>query len=144
LFILKANGVKLDGNIAFFTESRVEAAISTAPRDFILHGRNTRYCPCIGGSNTHYLAGYGAPYILENKVRRKAVLEDFIKVVKLVHGIGEMSINGGILVQPVDIPAHKFQLILLYTTVLFSDKALLGMTGSGRQQAEIMEFLKIV
>ena len=81
LSILKANGVKLDGNIAFFTESHVEAAISTAPRDFILRGRNTRYCPCIGGSNTHYLAGYGAPYILENKVRRKAVLEDYIKVV---------------------------------------------------------------
>jgi trimethylamine--corrinoid protein Co-methyltransferase len=60
LSILKVNGVRPDGNIAFFTESRVEAAISTAPRDFILHGRNTRYCPCIGGSNTHYLAGYGA------------------------------------------------------------------------------------
>jgi trimethylamine--corrinoid protein Co-methyltransferase len=90
------------------------------------------------------LAGYGAPHILENKVPRKAVLGDYIKLAKLVHSIGEMSINGGILVQPVDIPADKFQLILLYTTVLFSDKALLGMPGSGRQQAEIMEFLKIL
>ena len=144
LSILKTNSVKLDGNIAFFTESQVETAISTAPGDFILQGRNARYCPCIGGSNTHYLAGYGAPHILENKAPRKAVLEDYIKLAKLVHSIDEMSINGGILVQPVDIPADKFQLILLYTTVLFSDKALLGMPGSGRQQAEIMAFLKIV
>ena len=37
LSILKTNSVKLDGNIAFFTENQVETAISTAPADFTLH-----------------------------------------------------------------------------------------------------------
>ena len=142
--ILKTNGIKLDKSIAYFTENEIETAISSVPGDFILKGRNASYAPCIGGANTHYLAGYGAPYILENKVRRKAMLEDYIKLVKLVHSIDEMQINGGILVQPEDLPPDKFQLILLYANTLFSDKALLGMTSSGRRQAEIIEFLKIV
>ena len=144
LELLEKNGMTLKGKIAFFTEEDILKAISTAPENFTLEGRNSPQGNCqIGGDKTHYLAGFGAPYILENNIRREAIIDDYIKMAKLVHCKKEISINGGILVQPADIPADAFQLILLYTALLFSDKPLLGMTGNVKQQSDIMELLKI-
>lgn len=144
LDILKKNNVVLKGNIAFFNEDEILEAVSTVPDKFVMTGRNPTRKKCIvGDEKTHYLPGFGAPYILEGGTKRPAQIDDYIRMAKLVHNTEEITINGGILVQPEGIPADLFQLILLYTALLFTDKPILGMTGNEKQQENSMELMQI-
>lgn len=145
LQILADHGVRVNGDTAYFTEDQVLTWIKKAPAKFTLYARNPVYDLTIGGDHTAYAPGYGAPNVIATDGRqRTATLNDYISFLKLYHASDRFSINGGILVQPCDLPSATAFPVMLLATLLHSDKCLMGGAG-GREETEVvMEMLSIV
>ena len=136
--ILKSNGIRVEGNIAFFTEEQVMTWIKMAPESFTIYGRNPKYDTIIGGDRTNPAPTYGCAFIDEwDGTRRPGTMEDYIKCLKLVYAEDTYTINGGIMVQPSEVPNETASLHMFYATLLHSDKALLIPTGY-KEEMELM------
>lgn len=132
LDLLRRQGVRVEGDIARFTERGIMERIAQAPPAFTLHARNPDHDAAIGGGSRQYVAGYGAAAVIEEDGRkREARLEDHLALARLVHQAPCFRINGGILAQPTDLPAEQSHLVMLYAAARLSDKALLGIPGRG-------------
>lgn len=140
LEIFKANGIKTEGNTAFFTEEQVMHWVNMAPGSFTLYGRNPKYNMTIGDGSVNPAPSYGCAFIdsWEGK-RRRGTLQDYIKCLKLVHAEDIYSINGGIMVQPSDIPEKFGSIGMFYATLLYSDKAMIMPTGSKTEMELMLE-----
>ncbi|MCH1981244.1 trimethylamine methyltransferase family protein [Ruminococcus sp. OA3] len=138
--IYRANGIKVEGNTAYFTEEQVMHWVKMAPESFTLHARNPKYDMVIGGNHTNPAPTYGCAFIddWEGK-RRRGTMEDFIKCLKLVHAEDSYSINGGIMIQPGDIPEEAGAIQMFYATLLHSDKAIMLPTGFKDEMALMLE-----
>ena len=142
--LLAEKGIKLKGNTAFFTEKQIRQWVSKAPSSFSVYSRSGKHDMLIGGDTIEYAAGYGCPSIVDpNGQRRPATLDDFLKLVKLVHQIPYFNLNGGILVQPSDIPAAHSVAIMMYATLIHSDKCIMGIPGSARDVEHLMEMVAL-
>jgi trimethylamine--corrinoid protein Co-methyltransferase len=75
--------------------------------------------------------GYGPPFIIEiSGAMRSATLEDVDTFCKLVQTSKYLDFNSSIIVQPNDVPAHTAHLDILLSTILLTDKPLMGSTSS--------------
>jgi trimethylamine--corrinoid protein Co-methyltransferase len=116
LEVLKKGGAKVDGQRVFFPSRLVEAQIKKAPRRFMLHARNPQNNVVVGGGNTVFAPGYGAPFVtdLENG-RRKATLQDFENFVKLTGASINLDVLSGTVVEPTDVPYEIRHAQMMYT-----------------------------
>jgi trimethylamine--corrinoid protein Co-methyltransferase len=138
--IFKKNGLRVEGEIVFFTEDEVMRWVDMAPESFTIQARNTKYNMVLGGDHTYPAPAYGCAFIDDwDGNRRPGTIEDFIKCLKLVHMEDVYSINGGIMVQPDDIPSKLASIAMFYATLLHSDKAILLPTGSKKEMELMME-----
>ena len=81
----KQNGFKTDGNIIFFTENQIEAALSTTIPAFDIHARNAQFTVNVGEGFPVLLATGGAPNVAAiDGSQRPATLSDFQTACKLV------------------------------------------------------------
>jgi len=145
LEMLKGNGVKIDGDIAFFTRDQIELWVSNAPESFTLQAKNPLYNAIIGGDHINYTAGYGCATIYQRDgTSRNTMLKDYIRFAQLVHQCDHFSINGGILAQPNDIPVEISHLVMVYAAILASDKCLMGIPGNELQMTQIMDMASIL
>lgn len=145
LKILQTKGVKVTEQTAFFSPDQVMAWMKKAPAAFSVHARNSIYDVTIGGAKTEFAPGYGAPVIIDEKGnRRAALLNDYITFLKLVHQSSFFHINGGILVQPADLgTVHGFP-IMLFATLIYSDKCLMAGAGGETETKMVFDMLDIV
>lgn len=143
---LKKGGVRVEGNRAYFTEKQVMDAISAARKEFTVHARNPAHDVRINMSELHVTPGYGSASVAEVDGRvRTAVFDDFLKLAALVQQSDALSINGGILAQPADIPADIAAEAMVYATLKRSDKVLFSVCPESKRQAgRIMELLRMV
>ncbi len=138
--ILKKNGIKVEGETAFFTEEQVMHWVKMAPESFTIYARNPKYDMVIGGDHVNPAPTYGCAFIDEwDGTRRYGTLEDYIKCLKLVHENEDYSINGGIMIQPNDVPEEIAAMEMFYTTLKYSDKAIMLPTGFKEEMERIME-----
>lgn len=138
--IYKENGIKVEGNTAFFTEEQVMHWVKKAPESFTIHARNPKYDMLIGQDRTNPAPTYGCAFIDEwDGTRRRGTMEDYKKCLKLVHAEDTYSINGGIMIQPGDIPAETSAVEMFYATLLHSDKAIMLATGYKEEMELMME-----
>ncbi len=145
LDILKKNNIKTDGNIAYFTEEQIMSAIKNAPSSFGVTARNEKYNMSIGGDRAYYCPGYGCTHIIDKSgLIKQALHNDYIQFLKLTESSEIFSINGGILVQPCDIPQEKSHLILMNDILKYSEKVVLSMPGTKERVQELMDMLLIV
>ncbi len=142
---LRAGGVEVRGNRAFFTEKQVMDAVNAAKKAFTVYARNPAYNVRVNTEELYVMPGYGSPSICEpDGTLRPSGFDDFLKLATIVQQSDVFSINGGILAQPNDIEATIAAEAMVYATLKMSDKALFSVCG-GRLQAErIMELMKIV
>ena len=83
----------------------VEAQLTTAPERFVLHARNPERHLAVGGNVVNFGPVTGAPNIRDSEGgRRYGDLEAFRNILKLTHALGVLHWQGGIVVEPVDIP----------------------------------------
>jgi trimethylamine--corrinoid protein Co-methyltransferase len=137
--IIQKNGIKVKDRIAYFTEEQVMAWVAKAPGKFTIHARNPQHDALIGGGQPQYAGGYGSSAIIDaGGNRRDATLKDYIRFIKLVQQCDGFRLNGGILVQPTEIPAAQTHAAMAYATMLYSDKCILGQPGPAEAVETIM------
>jgi trimethylamine--corrinoid protein Co-methyltransferase len=145
LEVLKKGGAKVDGQRVFFPSRLVEAQIKKAPRRFTLHARNPKNNVVVGGSNTVFAPGYGAPFVTDlEHGRRKATLKDFENFVKLTGGSANQDILSGTVVEPTDAPYEIRHALMIYTAVKYSDKCVMGSTMGARAARDCIQMAAIL
>ncbi|MCG8689063.1 MAG: trimethylamine methyltransferase family protein, partial [Desulfobacterales bacterium] len=75
---------------------------------------------------------------------RPTALLDYVRFAKIVHQCGHFSVNGGLLVQPSDVPEQLSHLIMLYAALRASDKCLMATAYPEHRMEEIMEMAAIL
>ena len=94
--LLKGHGIKIDGNLAYFTEEQAMAWVHKAPPEFTLFSRNPAYNARIGGGQPQYAAGYGCAEVIDAAGgRHMASLADFVRFVQLVHQVTVLTSTAG-------------------------------------------------
>lgn len=138
--IFKENGIRVEGDIAYFTEEQVMEWVKKAPESFTIYARNPKYDTVIGGDHVNPAPTYGCAFIDEaDGTRRSGTMEDYIKCLKLVHAEDSYTLNGGIMIQPSDVPEDNAALNMFYATLQYSDKAILLPTGMKEEMELILE-----
>jgi trimethylamine--corrinoid protein Co-methyltransferase len=145
LAVLKKGGAKVDGQRVFFPSRLVEAQIKKAPRRFTLHARNPQNNVVIGGGNTIFAPGYGAPFVadLENG-RRKSTMKDFENFAKLTGASANLDVLSGTVVEPTDMPYETRHAHMVYAAVKYSDKCFMGSTMGDRAARDCIQMAAIL
>lgn len=145
LDLLRSNGVKVEGNRAYFTTEQVMHALDVAKKEFTVYARNPKYNVHMNTVDLYMTPGYGSPTVCEaDGTLRPAMFDDFLKLATIVQESEEFSINGGILAQPSDIEAEISAEVMVYATLCRSDKALFSVCGGKKQAENIMKMMKII
>lgn len=145
LEIMERNGIRVSGETAFFTEKQVMKWVRKAPSTFTLRARNSRYDMVLGAGALECAPGYGAPAVVESDgAKRQALVDDYIRFLKLFHQSDLFKINGGILVDPCDLPPELKYPVMLYYTLSHTDKCLIGMQWTVEQVRMTMDMVAIV
>ncbi len=145
LELLRSNGVRVEGNRAYFTEKQVMDALDAATKEFTVYARNSKYNVKMNTEDIYMTPGYGSAMVCElDGTVRPGTFDDFLKLAEIVQASEEFSINGGILVQPADIEAESSAEVMVYTTLCRSDKALFSVCGGRKEAENIMKMMRIV
>jgi trimethylamine--corrinoid protein Co-methyltransferase len=82
-----------------------EAALASAPERFVLHARNPERDLHVGGDVVNFGPVNGAPNIRDlANGRRYGTIAAFRDVLKVANGLGVLHWQGGVVVEPVDVP----------------------------------------
>ncbi|MHB9095780.1 MAG: trimethylamine methyltransferase family protein [Eubacteriales bacterium] len=147
LKIISQKGIRVTGETVFFTGEQIMEWVDKAPGSFTLYARNPRYNMTIGGDSIEYAPGYGAPTVAEfDGTKRPALMKDYVSFLMLSEQCDYFKCNGGVLVQPRDIGVKESGPLMLYATLIYSDKCIIGQPpGIGIDGNELlMDMLGIV
>ena len=143
LAILKEYGCRVEGDVVRFAPEDVMELVGAAPSHFTLEAKNPRYASTIGQDNMEFLAGYGAPSIMDYEgACRPAETTDYINFLKLVEVHDHFNINGGVLVQPRTLPADQATALMLAATLHHSTKGLLVANANGAELQLVLDVLE--
>lgn len=143
--ILKANGVRVEEDIAYFDPEMVIDVVSQAPFQFNQLARNAEREVVIGGRHMCFAPVYGPPFVIDlDRGRREAKLRDFENFVKLAYMSPYMHHSGGTIVEPTDEPVATRHLDMLYSHIKFSDKPFMGSVTSGPNAADSVAVAEIL
>jgi trimethylamine--corrinoid protein Co-methyltransferase len=96
---------------------------ATAPRQFMQNARNPANTVQLGGTATVLCPSWGPPFVHDlDRGRRYASYDDFKTLVKLHQTIPWLHHSGGVVCEPVDLPANKRHLDMLYAHIRWSDR----------------------
>lgn len=146
LTIFKNAGCSVDGNRVKFEPGFCRKTIrATAPAVFTQHARNPDNNVQLGGDATVLCPSWGPPFVHDlEKGRRYANFEDFIRLVKLHHTIPWLHHSGGVVCEPVDLPANKRHLDMLYAHIRWSDRAFMGAFIGAERAGHSIDMLRIL
>ncbi|MEM7117441.1 MAG: trimethylamine methyltransferase family protein [Chloroflexota bacterium] len=143
--ILKAHGVKMKGDTAFFDREMIEEYVAKAPSQFTQIARNPANNVVIGGKHQCFAPVYGPPFVHDlDRGRREATLKDFQNFVKLAYSSPYMHHSGGTICEPTDIPAHTRHLDMIYSHIKYSNKAFMGSVTTGENAADSVKMCEIL
>ena len=139
LQLWRAAGATVDGDIVRGAADWIRALCARAPREFTQHARNPDRSVVIGGSNQVFAAVYGPPFVRDLEGgRRYGTIEDFRKLVQLIHLHPNLHHGGFVVCEPCDVPVSKRHLDMLHAHMTLSDKPHLGaITEKSRAQDSI-------
>jgi trimethylamine---corrinoid protein Co-methyltransferase len=114
----------------------VAAHLAHAPERFVLHARNPGRHLHVGGNVVNFGPVNGAPNISDReKGRRYGDLQAFRDILKLTHTLGILHWQGGIVVEPVDVPVPIRHLATYQAHIECSD-SVWAARGVGGVQAQ--------
>jgi trimethylamine--corrinoid protein Co-methyltransferase len=145
LKVLAKAGCKIEGQRAYFPPKLVEEQVAKAPSKFTLYARNPEKNVVIGGDNIAFVPFAGPPFVTDlDRGRRKSLLDDYINFVKLAQESKNIDINGGILVEPNDIPNDKRNMNRVYASIRYSDKPFMGGCLGRESARETIEMASMI
>lgn len=116
--------------------SLVEALLAHVPDSFVLHARNPERHLHVGGNVVNFGPVNGAPNISDREHgRRYGDLEAFRNILKLTHRFGILHWQGGVVVEPVDVPVAVRHLAMYQAHIECAD-IVWAARGIGGVQAE--------
>lgn len=128
--ILKSHGIKMDENVAHFTEAQIMEWVKKAPAKAPLYASDPKYDMQIGGNSRYNGPCGGATFIMDTEGRtRPALFSDFIKLLKLFEGNPSYCLNGGLACQPNDIPTESYITLLALASMLHTQKCIFAAAG---------------
>ena len=143
--ILSKHGAILDGERIKFPKKLVEEAIKLSPSSYTLHGRNADKNVDISTEFTAYAGPYGSPFVTDlDRGRRKGTLEDFNNIVKICHCLKNIDIQSHISCEPTDVDVKKRPTTMVYNTMKYSDKPLMGSVYGYKNAKDCLEMAAIV
>ena len=114
----------------------IEAQLAHAPPRFVLHARNPERHLHVGDNVVNFGPVTGAPHIRDlERGRRYGDLEAFRNILKLTHRLGVLHWQGGIVVEPVDVPVPVRHLFTYQAHIECAD-TVWAARGIGGVQAE--------
>ena len=114
----------------------VEAQLARAPERFVLRARNAERHLHVGGNVVNFGPVTGAPNIRDLEGgRRYGDIEAFRNILKLTHTLGVLHWQGGIVVEPVDVPVATRHLLTYQAHIECAD-IVWAARGIGGVQAE--------
>jgi len=114
----------------------VTAQLATAPSQFVLHARNPARDLHVGGNVVNFGPVNGAPNASDAESgRRYGDIAAFRNILKLTHRLGILHWQGGIVVEPVDVPVTLRHLAAYQAHIECTD-IVWAARGVGRVQAE--------
>ncbi|MBV8342482.1 MAG: trimethylamine methyltransferase family protein, partial [Gammaproteobacteria bacterium] len=114
----------------------IEAQLAHAPERFVLHARNPARHLEVGGNVVNFGPVTGAPHIRDLEGgRRYGDIEAFRNILKLTHALGVLHYQGGIVVEPVDVPVPVRHLATYQAHIECAD-TVWAARGIGGVQAE--------
>ena len=118
---------------------------ATAPSQFLQHARNPDNTVQIGGAATVLCPSWGPPFVHDlDRGRRYASYEDFVTLVKLHHSLPWLHHSGGVVCEPVDLPANKRHLDMLYAHIRWSDRAFMGAFIGAERAGHAIDMARIL
>jgi trimethylamine--corrinoid protein Co-methyltransferase len=134
--IYRKHGAKVEGSRVYLPRPVVEQAIKSAPAQFTIHARNPEKDIVVGGGNTVFAPGYGAPFLMDLEVgQRHATMQDYVSLVRLADALPELDLSGHLIVEPHDAPAGLAHLHMLRAHLAHSAKPFIG-SANGRAGAQ--------
>jgi trimethylamine--corrinoid protein Co-methyltransferase len=118
---------------------------ATAPAEFTQAARNPENSVRIGGNATVLCPSWGPPFVHdEDQGRRYATHHDFINLVKLHQTIPYLHHSGGVVCEPVDLPANKRHLDMLYAHIRWSDRPFMGAFIGAERAGHALDMARIL
>jgi trimethylamine--corrinoid protein Co-methyltransferase len=118
---------------------------TTAPAQFTQHARNRDNSVLIGGDATVLCPSWGPPFVHDlDKGRRYASYADFKTLVKLHQTLPWLHHSGGVVCEPVDLPANKRHLDMLYAHIRHSDRAFMGAFIGAERAGHAIDMARIL
>lgn len=138
--VLQEHGVKMEGNVAYFTEDQIMEWIAKAPHTADLYAADSAYDVSIGEDRSYNAPACTTVMMLDaDGTRRRANLDDFTKIVKLYEANPAYKINGGLPLQPNEVPVEWSTLLLHYLCLTLTNKSMWACTGNYEQMEAVIE-----
>jgi len=139
-------GADVRGERVRFEHGFLQAIIArSAPRSFIQQARNPDRSVLIGENNVVFAPAYGAPFVHDMEGgRRYGTLADFENLVKLTYASPWLHHSGGTVCEPVDQPANKRHLDMVYAHIRYSDKPFMGSVTAPERAEDSIEMARVL
>lgn len=146
LEIFTEAGCEVDGTRVRFEPGFCRKTITaTAPAQFVQHARNSANNVQLGGDASVLCPSWGPPFVHDlDRGRRYASYQDFTDLVKLHHSLPWLHHSGGVVCEPVDLPANKRHLDMLYAHIRYSDRAFMGAFIGAERAGHAIDMARIV
>ena len=146
LEIFAEAGCDIDGERVRFKPGFCRDIITAnAPSQFTQLARNPERSVVIGGKSSVLCPSWGPPFVHdEDQGRRYATYDDFIRLVKLHQTIPYLHHSGGVVCEPVDLPANKRHLDMLYAHIRWSDRPFMGAFIGAERAGHAIDMARIV
>ena len=142
---LEQDGARVEGERVRISPDFVERAVARALRRFTMHARNPEHSVELGADILLVTPGYGSPTVADARgVRREATLSDFDSFAALAGRSECVDITGGLLVEPLDVPAALRPLEITRSLVMQSDKPFFGSVDGAEGARESVELARLV
>ncbi|MEM6588333.1 MAG: trimethylamine methyltransferase family protein [Pseudomonadota bacterium] len=118
---------------------------ATAPAQFEQQARNPENSVQIGGDASVLCPSWGPPFVHDlDAGRRYATHHDFTRLVKLHQTLPWLHHSGGVVCEPVDLPANKRHLDMLYAHIRWSDRCFMGAFIGEERAGHAVDMARIV
>lgn len=143
--IFRKSGFKVDGKTVFMDEKEVNRALETVPVRFKVTARDPARSVEIGEEHFVLAPAYGAPFVAQaDGGQRKATMEDYDNLCRLVQTSEPINMNGFMMVEPSDVPADTAHLDMILSNIVLCDKPFMGSPVSREGARDCMEMARIL
>lgn len=138
-------GAEVEGHRIRIPRTLIAQLIATIPDEFDYHARNPNRTVRVGGRNMIFGPAYGTPNLVDLEgVRRQATAEDMRMLMRLHHVNPALQYNGGYTLEPMDVAVPHRHLEMVESSILATDKPIMGSPQSDYQARDSIEMARIV